>query len=644
MSTSVCLLTIIFLSALTCAGQGKLYNNLSTKSKKASELYEKADYFYVRKDYRSVVDYLQKAIKKDNEFIEAYFRLGNSQYKLGDTLLALSNWEKAISIAGETPGHSYLYYYIGELYFETGAYQKSKAAFATYLTLNKADSRRKRNVEIRYKSAAFAVSAMEAPLEFNPQPVGGALNRFALQYFPVMPVDQQSMIFTRRLGIDPSQDEDLYISYKNADGDWQAPVSLSDHINTVFKEGTCSISADGRMLIFTSCYGRQGYGGCDLFVSFKSGSEWSPPENLGPGINTGAWDSQASLSADGRTLYFVSDREGGFGKRDIWVSRKGANGNWTKAENAGNAVNTPEDEVSPFIHPNGQRLYFASKGHIGMGGFDIYFSDRISQWSTPVNMGYPLNTGKDEVSLFITADGSKGYYSKELVDNNNQKRSLIYEIDIPETLRIINKSTFVEGSVYDAATKSPLEATVELINLLNDEKLLVVSSDSLTGNYLMVLTEGVEYGLYVTRQGYLYKSLRFNYDKKETGEPIIIDIYLEPVSTGAKTILNNIFFAVDAYELDPRSRTELREIIQFLEDNPEISIRIEGHTDNTGSESYNMELSGKRAKAVYDYLLAKGIDKERLSYKGFGMLKPLAENTTEENRALNRRIEFRIVE
>ncbi len=350
------------------------------------------------------------------------------------------------------------------------------------------------------------------------------------------------------------------------------------------------------------------------------------------------------MSADGRTLYFISDRNGGFGRRDIWVSTKGADGNWKKAENVGKAINTPADEVSPFIHPNGQRLYFASKGHTGMGGFDIYFSDRNSQWNAPVNMGYPLNTGKDEVSLFITADGSKGYYSQELVDNNNRKRSLIYEIDIPESLRVIYKSTYVKGKVYDAETKLPLEATVELINLVNDENLLVVSSDSLTGNYLMVLTEGAEYGLYVTRQGYLYKSLRFNYDKKEAGEPIIIDIWLEPVSAGAKTILNNIFFAVDAYELDPRSRTELREIIQFMEDNPDISIRIEVHTDDTGSESYNMELSGKRAKAVYDYLLANGTDNKRLSYKGFGMSKPLAENTTEENKALNRRIEFRIVE
>ena len=382
-----------------------------------------------------------------------------------------------------------------------------------------------------------------------------------------------------------------------------------------------------------------------VLVVAGSDSGGAEPENMGSQINTGAWESQPSLTADGRTLYFISDRNGGRGLRDVWVSKKQNDGKWHRAENLGEPVNTKDDDVSPYIHANGQRLYFASKGHIGMGGFDIYFSDKTEYgWGAPVNIGYPLNTGKDEVSLFITPDGVNGFYSKDYVDKNSLKRSLIYEMNIPESLRIKNKSSFVKGNVFDADSKMPLQARVELVDLQTDLRISIVSSDSITGSYLIVLTEGAEYGLYVTRPDYVFKSLSFNYENSEVGEPVEIDIYLERIKVGATTVLSNIFFDVDKYELDPRSKTELQEIMQFLDSNPNVNIRTEGHTDNTGTEEYNLDLSTKRAKAVYDYLVQNGTDEERLSYKGFGMTRPVIDNLTEENKAKNRRIEFRILD
>ncbi len=620
------------------------YEQLSTTSKKAREYYILGDNAYVRNDFLNAITFFDKAVKKDKNFIEAYFRMGSSYYRMFDTLNARTNWEMAVQLGSDDPEHAYLHYYIGRLYYETGEYEKSASAAKSYFAMKSRDTRFNDRVEDLQTNAEFSVGSINENLKFNPQPLQPELNKFPLQYFPVMPVDEQSVIFTRRTGYQPTDDEDIYISYRSDNDKWGSPVSISDNINTHFNEGTCTISADGRMLMFTSCLGRDGFGSCDLYVTYKNGKEWTEPRNLGIGVNSGAWESQPSLSADGRTLYFISDRRGGFGKRDIWVSKLGPGDKWLKAENAGSVVNTKEDEVSPFIHVNGQRLYFSSKGHIGLGKFDIYYSDNTGEgWSVPVNMGYPLNTREDQVSLFITADGSKGIYSLNKGDRI-RKRSLLYKIDIPEHLRVINKSSYVTGIIIDSKSKLPLAASVELRDLASQRPLLKVRSDSLSGEYVMVLTDGAEYGLYVSKKGYLFKSLPFNFQDKKTLNAVVIDMELDPLEPGASTVLNNIFFEVNSATLDNKSETEILEIVQFLDNNNSTSIVIEGHTDTTGSEAYNLELSVKRAKAVREDLILRGIDSNRLSATGFGFSKPVADNNTESGRGQNRRIEFRIIE
>ena len=434
----------------------------------------------------------------------------------------------------------------------------------------------------------------------------------------------------------------MVISSKNTDGSWSDPESISDNINTKFNEGTCTISANGRTIIFTSCSGRSSMGSCDLYISYKLGDQWTDPENMGININSRNWESQPSLSADGRILYFVSDRSGGYGKRDIWKSQW-VDGQWTKAANLGPTINTAEEEVSPFIHVNGQTLYFSSKGFPGMGGYDIFFSEwQSNKWTVPNNLGYPINTSDDQVSLFITANGKNGYYSYELKGPNTYK-SLLYFFQVPEAIRVKNKSNYIAGKVLNVATKKPLQAQVELFDINADSLRATVTSDSLTGDYLQILTDGSEYALYVSKPGYLFESLRFDYQVSQDREPILIDIYLQPIKSGIASTMNNIFFEVDKYEIKQKSRTELNKTVMFLQTNPSVRIEIAGHTDNSGNDSHNRQLSLNRAKAVHQFLIDQGINTKRLTYKGYGSTLPVAPNDSGKNRQLNRRIEFKIL-
>jgi outer membrane protein OmpA-like peptidoglycan-associated protein len=256
-------------------------------------------------------------------------------------------------------------------------------------------------------------------------------------------------------------------------------------------------------------------------------------------------------------------------------------------------------------------------------------------------MGRPVNDYEDQFSFFITADGAKGYYShEELVEAGT--KSKLYEIVIPPDQQVKSKSNYVRGTVKDKVKQSPLKARIELFNIETNQREALVESDSLTGEYLMILTQGAEYALYVNRTGYLFTSSNFNYAETTDFEPIIMDFELERAAKGSSVVLKNIFFDTDKYDLKDKSITELQKIIRFLNENPQIRIEISGHTDNTGSPSYNQQLSEKRALSVYNYLINNGIIKEKLSWKGYGQSNPKASNETESGRQENRRIEFQI--
>lgn len=616
--------------------------SLSTKNKKALQFYNSSEDFIIRRQYPQAIDLLKQALQKDNEFAEAHLRIGSAYRAMNNFAQALSHYQQAVLLKPNDKSFLGAYYALAELYFQKGDYAKARELTDKIISYQPLPKNIVRDVNALVANVEFASEKIKDPLSFDPKPLPANINKFGLQYFPVLTADQQHLIFTRRIGPGAQYDEDIFISKKDVTGNWGDPVSISNNINTENNEGTSTISADGRTLIFTSCLGREGFGSCDLFISYKEGDTWSEPENMGNKINSREWESQPSLSADGRTLYFVSTRQGGLGNRDIWVSKLGVNKEWSVPQNLGPSVNTEDEEVSPFIHANGQTLYFASKGFPGFGGYDIYVTELTAEgWSSPENLGYPLNNADDQVSLFITADGEKGYYSYERRTQQDYV-SVLYEFDVPPSIQIANKTSLVTGKVYDQETKKVLKAPVELYNLATEELVAKVSSDSLTGEYLMVLTEGSEYALYVNKENYLFESISFDNLNSDSAGQINIDFYLKPVKAGASTVLNNIFFDTDQYELKEKSKTELNKLISFLERNPSVKIHIIGYTDDVGSKSYNDDLSLNRANEVYNFLIDNNIPSQRLTFKGLGSSNPIVPNDSEKNRQLNRRIEFSI--
>lgn len=615
---------------------------LSTKSKKAIELYTEADNYRVRGQHDQAINLLNQAIAKDKAFVEAYYRLALVYITKRNFTEAIRNLETALSLTDDPRKQKIIRFDLGESYLAIGEYEKAIPALQAYIAAENQNRQKAERAEIMLRNANFAIENKSKRARYKQRALSDTVNCFELQYFPVLTADQQELIFTRRVGSKNEHDEDLYMSKKDAQGRWLRPESISSAINTSLNEGTCTISADGRKLIFTSCVGRNGFGSCDLFESIKIGDTWTEPVNLGPNVNSSEWESQPSLSADGRILYFVSDRRGGLGRRDIWMSVLDEGGQWTKAVNVGAPINTQFDEISPFVHVNGRSLYFASTGHTGYGGYDLFLSERTSaSWTKPKNLGFPINDHEDQFSLFITADGKKGYYSHEDRMNDGTSRSRIFELEIPEDQRMKFVSNYVKGVVVDSKTKKPLQAKIELIDIQNNTKISEGSSDSVSGSYLMVLTKGSDYGLFVNKPGYLFKSLNFDYSIESGGfEPITINIELDKIEKGSVTTLKNIFFDTDKFELKEKSVVELNRVFEFLKTNPSTRIVIEGHTDNVGNDSYNQQLSLKRAQAVYNYLINRGINAERIQTRGLGSQKPISSNTTEEGRSTNRRIEF----
>jgi outer membrane protein OmpA-like peptidoglycan-associated protein len=289
---------------------------------------------------------------------------------------------------------------------------------------------------------------------------------------------------------------------------------------------------------------------------------------------------------------------------------------------------------------NNQTLYVVSNGHPGFGGYDIYMAEKVDKgWASPMNMGKPLNDHQDQYSFVVANDGRVAYYSRE----ESKNRSRLYKIQLPASVVTKSRGNVLEGTIVDAKKNSPLKARVELFDIHRNQSVSIVESDSVSGQFLMVLPGGAEYALYVTRPGYLFQSLHFNYLQSDESQPVIKDVSLFPAEKDASVILNNLFFDVDQYALKEQSMIELNEIVKFLQLNQSVRIEISGHTDNSGSESHNQQLSLKRAGSVAEYLKNEGIDLGRVLQKGYGAQKPLKPNNSDENRRLNRRIEFRIL-
>ncbi|MFQ3575951.1 MAG: OmpA family protein [Cytophagales bacterium] len=633
---SILLLSFQFLLAQPAA-------KYSSTNKKALAHYDKAQMFLSRKMFPEAIFELESAVKKDSKFYEAYVSLGSVLKMTRAYANAKEMLLKALELQPKNESNYSLYFAIGDICFKEADYEGAEKYMKGFMSFKNAPAPQKEYAKKVIENCEFAKEQTTNPLKIETKPMPPPLNQFPLQYFPSMTADGSTLVFTALNSFSVQDDENLYVS-NHSDKGWSVPTSISSNINTKNNEGTASISGDGKTLVFTSCGRKDSKGSCDLYISYKTGDEWSVPVNMGNTINSPEWDTHPSLSADGRKLYFTSSRRGGFGREDIYVSTKDDSGNWTNAKNLGKNINTTESEIGPFIHANGKTLFFSSNGRPGMGGLDLYYTTLTDTgWTSPVNLGYPLNTANDESGVMIRADMKKGYFSANKKTNGKDVSSVLYEFSVPEELRKVSQVALAKGKVLDLETKKPVKAKIELIDLAKNEVVSIVESDEMNGSYVLVLTEGSEYAIYVSADEYLFKSLTFNYTNPKEFDPMTLDVFLEKAKHGSHIVLNNIFFDSGKFEINEKSIPELEKVKKFLTQNPKLIVEISGHTDNIGKFEDNKKLSELRAKSVVEYLVKTGIPSERLKYVGFADKQPISDNSEEQGRQMNRRIEFKIL-
>ena len=628
----IVLLSFLLICISVCSFAQSQY---STTDREAIKHYALANEALDNREFKAATDELLKAIDKDPKFTEAHLLLADVLHVLKQNKLSIEEYRKVIAINPDFSRGVYLK--LGESEISDAQYVIAQQHLQKYLTYPNIQDKDIYFAKKLLKDCDFSLEAIQHPVSFKPINVGPEINTGADEYLPVATADESELIFTRKI----NNNEDFYKSVKLS-GKWQTATYLSNNINTPnYNEGAQSITADGKYLFFTGCNRPDGLGRCDIYIAKKQGDDWGKPYDLNPPVNTSGWESQPSISADGRTLYFVSNRKGGYGGYDIWKSTVTDKG-WSEPQNLGPNINTPYDEQSPYIHADDSTLYFCSNGWPGLGGMDLFVSHlgKNGQWQKPQNLGYPINSSGDENGLTVTASGQYAFFASNNL--NGFGGYDIYYFELPENIRP-HVVTYVKGIVIDAVTKQPLEASVEIIDLEKNATVYQDNSSPEYGDFLVTLTAGKNYGLNVSKDGYLFYSANFSLLGHEAREPYQLTVELSPIEVGNKVVLNNIFFDTNKFDLKPDSKAELQKLIDFLNLNPSVHIEISGHTDNVGNNQANQVLSENRAKSVYQYLITNGITAARLIYKGYGETQPIMPNISDANRAKNRRTEFKII-
>ena len=615
-------------------------------------------------EYRKGLPYLENAYKINPDNLETCYYLGKTYYIIGKKEKCLPLFEK---IYKTNPNFKpdVTEYYAYALHFE----MKFDEAIKIYAKLRdqyKPTSKEFLAYEKLISQCKNGKELIKKPVEVIIENAGPEINTEYPDFAPVVTADDEEMIFTSRrpdclgdIAPDGFHYEDLYISTKK-DGKWTKGINMGTTINTTGHDASIALSADGSKL-----YIYRDVNGGDIYYSTLKGNKWSEPKNIGKPINSNDYEPSVCISADGKWLFFVSNRPGGKGGRDIYLCEMGKNGKWSEPRNL-EEINTEQDDDAPFFHPDGKTLYFSSKGHSSMGGFDIFKSELKpnGKFSKPLNLGYPINTTDDDIYFVITASGRHGYYASSKAGGYGEKDIYIITFKLPEVatiettepnLKIEDKEApisvistpsliLLKGIVTDAQTGKPVEATLFIIDNEKNDTLYEITSNSTTGKYLVTLPSGKNYGIVAQAPNYLFHSENFDIAQNTAYQEVQKDIQLKAIKKGEKIILKNIFFDFDKATLRKESIAELERLHKILTDNPKIKVKIGGHTDNVGSDAYNQQLSEKRAKAVVDWLIQHGIDASRLQYQGYGESVPIATNETEEGRQLNRRTEFEIID
>ena len=629
---------ILFIVCITCSsasGQFKT-NCTQTIDKKAQKLLEKA--FEARKEkkpYKEVISIAENALMIDSNYAEALKFIGDLSWQSNHDEIMAPYYERLIIVCPDVSPD--IYYRLGEYYYGKNDFNRAISHYRSYLDSNTSEKSINDDANKKIVRAGFKAK----PVVFNPFPLRDICSADP-EYLAVISPDQEICFYTRRYeeqnrgALFPVTVEKFMISRKNGDvfskGEAMPPPFNKKGSNN---EGGASITIDNRNLYFTV----NKNGNFDIYTSNEQNGVWSEPVSVGAQVNhPDRWESQPSISPDGKVLYFVSIRDSIHQTSDIYFSKKNTGGSWTPAQSAGSPINTPGNEKTPFLHPDNKTLYFSSDHLQGMGGYDIFMSRKKDDgtWSAPVNLGYPINTEADELGFFVSTDGTKGYFA-----SNNLKGSGgydIYAFDLHEEARPL-RVLFIKGELKDENNETPVNASIQLRNTQTME-LADITYDSTSGRYTSVVLLENDYIMTVKKQGYAYTSAYFSAADTGRPEPRKVDFNIKAASVGQSYQLDNIHFDTESAILNHQDSIIIRDFAGYLNDEKALKVALHGHTDNSGSPQQNLLLSEKRARAVYDFLIACGVDAARLISKGFGQSQPIDDNSTEEGKARNRRTEF----
>lgn len=621
-------------------------------NKKAVKQFEKASDAYKAGNYTSAYQYLKIAVEEDPLYADANYMLALINLKKEKKNIKAAKFYLLETIRSCAEYEPYAYYYLADIFYGENKYDSCAKMIKVFL---KDVDKIKSDKEYEYanqllKFSQFYTDIYANPVPFEPKVVEG-ISTSLDEYLPIISPDNELALFTRKTKLEQQRTafqqadvkfkEKFIVSQKQFDGSFDEGEPMPAPFNVQDNEGGATLTIDNRFIYYTVCKYTDGgnYYNCDICSSENKNGVWQPIKNLGRNVNTpNNWESQPTVSADGKTIYFVSDRKGGYGGYDIWITHKQDNGEWSVPENAGPNINSPGNEKTPFLHSDSQTLYFGSDGWLGLGGYDIFYMKlgKEKEWKQPKNIGYPINTPDDETGFFVSTDGKQGYFTSNKLKGKGGWD--LYTFDLYEDARP-EKVLFIKGELKDGKTDQPIPARIELKNM-KTKQITNIPVDSTTGKYVAVVAFRNDYLMTIKKEDYAFESKYFSINDPHLSGAVTHNTEIKKIEVGESYQLKDINFATNSYDLTQESKNIIDGFIDFLKENPRVKVEIQGHTDDVGDDKANLILSDNRAKAVYEYMVIRNISPLRLSYKGYGETKPIANNQTEEGKAKNRRTVF----
>lgn len=625
----------------------------SSNAQEIEKIIADGNEYFANNKFEEATATFKSALKIDSNNVEANFKCAQSLFKSGLKAASLPFFKKTYQL---NPHYDkFLLKYLGRAYQLNYKFDTAIAVFKEYEThLHKHEiihqTSEKELIEKRIQECMTAKELVKKPKQVVIKNLGKGINSKYDDYSPAISADEQKLMFTSRRDHDLGNGnefskkdyeyyEEVFITERN-DSVWMDAKSLGDNVNGKKHDACVSVSPDGhKLILYKSNHISKG----DLYYSDFKNEEWTEPVKFGGDINTNFFEPSATINAAENLLIFSSDRPGGYGGLDLYVSRLLPTGKWGKSKNLGPVINTKYDEDAPFLQTDQRTLHFSSSGHNSIGGYDIFttvYDAKDDIWSIPENVGVPINTPDDDIYFSWNNDGNRAYFSSVREDGIGGQD--LYMMELPE---ISPPIVVIKGTVTDKKTMKPLGSLIKISVYTIDSSMVVglFNSNNSTGKYLLALPHNNIYGMQVEADGYIFHSENYAAPKTFDFLEIVKDFELQPIEEGNKVVLNNIFFDYNKSSLRPESETELKAVVDFMNKNTNISVEIGGNTDSIGSFTYNQKLSEARALEVKNKLLVMGIDVKRLQHKGYSFSKPIATNQTPEGRQLNRRTEFLIL-